>query len=67
MYSSSVSSDEELLVVDKDCVRYIDKMAASAASGLPSAAVDKRFLNFFKVVKDECAAVLDESDDKGPE
>ena len=35
-------------------------MAASSASGLASAAVDKRFLNFFKVVKDERAANIGE-------
>ena len=66
VYSSSDSPDEELLVVDKDEMRYLDKMAASATSKHPSAAVDRRFFNFYKVIKDECAAVLGKSVDNSP-
>ena len=58
--SSSGSSDEALMVVDKDEERYIDKMVTSFyAKGTMGSDVDRRFLNFFKVMKKEDAIAID--------
>ena len=47
--SSSDSSDENLIVVDKDDNYYIDQMCFSQKDA------DRRFLSFFKVMKKEGA------------
>ena len=53
--TSSDSSDKEnLILVDKDEHRYIDKLCWSDHE------TDKRFLNLFKVAKKEGAAIVEQ-------
>ena len=53
MSASSSSSDENLIVVDKDQNHYVDKMCNSYSD------VDQRFLTFFKIMKKEGAVHTD--------
>ena len=52
--SSESSDNENLMLVDKDEHRYIDKLCWSES------VTDKRFLNLFKVAKKESSAIVEQ-------
>ena len=54
-------------MVDKDERRYIDKMVSFAASRATGSEVNRRFLNFFKVMKDEIAVNVDDPEEENEE